>query len=143
MKDSVQQHTKFPSLPPVRCYAAEDLATRLLVGYVLFFNTLDERATKRSGERKGASCHTTDDPVAVIEDLYVEPDYRGKGIATQLFRKVLQVSIGELRELPLLSLCLFHLAASDIFNGPLIMTSFLLRSHLYKYVAWLVEPLKK
>ena len=65
---------------------AEDLATRLIVGYVLFFNTLDERAVSGKG-----ACHT-DDPVAVIEDLYVEPDYRGKGIATQLFRKVLQVS---------------------------------------------------
>ena len=98
---TAQQHTELLSFPPtVRCYAAEDLATRLLVGYVLFFNTLDERATKkRSGEKKGA-CHATDDPVAVIEDLYVEPDYRGKGIATQLFRKVLQVSIGELREQP-------------------------------------------
>ena len=35
---------------------------------------------------------STDDPVAVVEDLYVAPDYRGRGIATQLFRKVLQVS---------------------------------------------------
>ena len=77
----IDQHQKLP----FRCYVAEDLATRLLVGYVLFFNTLDERAVSGKG-----ACYT-DDPVAVIEDLYVEPDYRGKGIATQLFRKLLQV----------------------------------------------------
>ena len=41
--------------------------------------------------------HTTnngsnDDPVAVIEDLYIKPSYRGYGIATQLWKKVLKVN---------------------------------------------------
>ena len=112
------QVTKSHQLP-FRCYVAEDLATRFLVGYVLFFNTLDERAV--SGGRSGAACYT-DDPVAVVEDLYVEPDYRAKGIATQLFRKVLQVrrmndSVWRTKN----SSLSFLQAASDIFNGPLIM----------------------
>ena len=34
---------------------------------------------------------SNDDPVAVIEDLYIKPSYRGYGIATQLWRKVLKV----------------------------------------------------
>ncbi len=29
--------------------------------------------------------------MAVVEDLYVHPAYRGRGIATQLFRRVLKV----------------------------------------------------
>ena len=89
-----------------RCYVAEDQATRLLVGYVLYFNTLDERAVGANG-----AC-STDDPVAVVEDLYVAPDYRGRGIATQLFRKVLQVS-SQFAALPLplftlISCCKWH-----------------------------------
>ena len=35
---------------------------------------------------------TNDDPVAVIEDLYIKPSYRGYGIATQLWKKVLKVN---------------------------------------------------
>ncbi|QQP37929.1 Diamine acetyltransferase 2like, partial [Caligus rogercresseyi] len=54
----------------------EDLASKQLVGYILFFNTLDE---------KGG-----DDPVAVIEDLFVKAPYRCRGIATQMWRKVLK-----------------------------------------------------
>ena len=38
----------------------------------------------------GASSHL-DDPVVVIEDLYIKPQYRGCGIATELWRKVLKV----------------------------------------------------
>lgn len=63
---------------------AEDLSTRQLIGYVLFFNTLDERSV-------GAGGNCADDPVAVIEDLYVDQEYRRRGIATQLFTKVLGV----------------------------------------------------
>ena len=32
-----------------------------------------------------------DDPVAVVEDLYVRQDFREKGIATQLLRRVIKV----------------------------------------------------
>ncbi|TRY73904.1 hypothetical protein TCAL_15723 [Tigriopus californicus] len=67
-----------------KCYVAEDANSHQLIGYVLFFNTLDERANQ-----VGAG----DDPVAVIEDLFVSPTYRGRGIATQLFRKVLKSSL--------------------------------------------------
>ena len=56
----------------------------LFLGYILFFNTLDDTRTVNSGH---------DDPVAVIEDLYVKTKYRNRGIATQLWRKVLKVSI--------------------------------------------------
>eukprot|EP00096_Caligus_rogercresseyi_P006939 TRINITY_DN2402_c0_g1_i1.p1 TRINITY_DN2402_c0_g1~~TRINITY_DN2402_c0_g1_i1.p1 ORF type:complete len:219 (-),score=61.52 TRINITY_DN2402_c0_g1_i1:951-1607(-) len=62
-----------------KCYVAEDLASKQLVGYILFFNTLDE---------KGG-----DDPVAVIEDLFVKAPYRCRGIATQMWRKVLKASL--------------------------------------------------
>ncbi len=55
-----------------------------LIGYILFFNTLDERG----GGGGGAAL---DDPVAVVEDLFVKPAFRGRGIATQLWRKVLKV----------------------------------------------------
>ena len=67
-----------------RCYVAEDVKSHQLIGYTLYFNTLDERATQPG---------MGDDPVAVIEDLFVNPAYRGRGIATQLFRKVLKVSL--------------------------------------------------
>jgi len=50
----------------------------------LFFNTLDDTRTVNSGH---------DDPVAVIEDLYVKSKYRNRGIATQLWRKVLKSSL--------------------------------------------------
>ena len=63
---------------------AEDVKSHQLIGYTLYFNTLDERATQPG---------MGDDPVAVIEDLYVNPAYRGRGIATQLFRKVLKVRL--------------------------------------------------
>ena len=69
-----------------KCYVAEDLNSADLIGYILFFNTLDE---SRSGS---ANVGGHDDPVAVIEDLFVKPKYRGRGIATQLWRKVLKVS---------------------------------------------------
>lgn len=63
---------------------AEESSTNQLIGYVLFFNTLDEKgATGQHGSDA--------DPVAVIEDLFVQPQFRGRGIATQLFRKVLKV----------------------------------------------------
>ena len=58
-----------------------------LIGYILFFNTLDE---SRGPNAVNTGGH--DDPVAVIEDLFVKPKYRGRGIATQLWRKVLKVS---------------------------------------------------
>ena len=64
-----------------RCYVAEDTRRCQLIGYILFFNTLDER---------GAGA-TLDDPVAVVEDLFVKPAFRGRGVATQLWRKVLKV----------------------------------------------------
>ncbi|CAB4067107.1 unnamed protein product [Lepeophtheirus salmonis] len=62
-----------------KCYVAEDLNSKILVGYILFFNTLDEKGN--------------DDPVAVIEDLFVKSAYRCRGIATQLWRKVLKASL--------------------------------------------------
>ena len=69
-----------------KCYVAEDLNSADLIGYILFFNTLDE---SRSGS---VNVGGHDDPVAVIEDLFVKPKYRGRGIATQLWRKVIKVS---------------------------------------------------
>ena len=66
-------------LLPFRCYVAEDMSSGQLIGYILFFNTLDERSI--------------DDPVAVVEDLFVKPEFRGRGIATQLWKKALKVSI--------------------------------------------------
>ena len=66
-----------------KCYVAEEVHSGDLIGYILFFNTLDDTRTVNSGH---------DDPVAVIEDLYVKPKYRNRGIATQLWRKVLKVS---------------------------------------------------
>ncbi len=62
---------------------AEDTSSGQLIGYVLFFNTLDERAGGGG----------LDDPIAVIEDLFVKPVFRGRGIATQLWKKVLKVSL--------------------------------------------------
>merc|ERR1712115_42268 len=41
----------------------------------------------------GHSAIAEADPVAVVEDLYVAPDYRGRKIATQLFRQVLKDSL--------------------------------------------------
>jgi hypothetical protein len=41
---------------------AEDMGTSQLIGYILFFNTLDERSNSGAG---------VDDPIAVIEDLFV------------------------------------------------------------------------
>merc|ERR1712029_1264093 len=70
-----------------KCYVAEDLNSADLIGYILFFNTLDE---SRSGS---VNVGGHDDPVAVIEDLFVKPKYRGRGIATQLWRKVLKSSL--------------------------------------------------
>ena len=66
-----------------KCYVAQDTNSQQLIGYILFFNTLDETAGQLGGQ--------ADDPVAVIEDLYVKPCYRGRGIGTQLFRRVLKV----------------------------------------------------
>jgi len=68
-----------------KCYVAEELNTGDLIGYILFFNTLDETRTASTGGH--------DDPVAVLEDLFVKPRYRGRGIATQLWRKVLKSSL--------------------------------------------------
>jgi len=67
-----------------KCYVAEEVHSGDLIGYILFFNTLDDTRTVNSGH---------DDPVAVIEDLYVKPKYRNRGIATQLWRKVLKSSL--------------------------------------------------
>ena len=85
------------------------------MGYILFFNTIDEKEHCLSSTLNSASSpsqsavtnstlvvsnnhvshtgpsHHHDDPIAVIEDLYVKPKYRGHGIATQLWRKVLKV----------------------------------------------------
>merc|ERR1711981_1139081 len=66
------------------CYVAEEVHSGDLIGYILFFNTLDDTRTVNSGH---------DDPVAVIEDLFVKPKYRNRGIATQLWRKVLKSSL--------------------------------------------------
>ena len=66
-----------------KCYVAEELVSGELIGYILFFNTLEDHGGAGSGH---------DDPVAVIEDLFVKPQFRGRGIATQLWRKVLKVS---------------------------------------------------
>ena len=68
-----------------KCYVAEEMNSTDLIGYILFFNTLDES--------RGVNVGGHDDPVAVIEDLFVKPKYRGRGIATQLWRKVLKVSL--------------------------------------------------
>lgn len=70
-----------------KCYVAEEMNSGDLIGYILFFNTLDESRSAVNGTPGGH-----DDPVAVIEDLFVKPKYRGRGIATQLWRKVLKVS---------------------------------------------------
>jgi len=67
-----------------KCYVAEEVHSGDLIGYILFFNTLDDTRTVNSGH---------DDPVAVIEDLYVKSKYRNRGIATQLWRKVLKSSL--------------------------------------------------
>lgn len=69
-----------------KCYVAEELVSGELIGYILFFNTLEDH----NGGGVGSG---HDDPVAVIEDLFVKPTFRGRGIATQLWRKVLKVSI--------------------------------------------------
>ena len=58
---------------------AEDVSSGQLIGYILFFNTLDDRSI--------------DDPVAVIEDLFVRQEFRGRGIATQLWKKALKVIV--------------------------------------------------
>jgi len=71
-----------------KCYVAEELTSGDLIGYILFFNTLDE---SRGPNAVNTGGH--DDPVAVIEDLFVKPKYRGRGIATQLWRKVLKSSL--------------------------------------------------
>ncbi len=80
-----------------KCYVAQESSSGLLVGYVLFFNTLDERAGHAglgAGPGAGAGAGgATDDPVAVIEDLYVRPRFRGRGVGTQLFRRVLKVNM--------------------------------------------------
>ena len=74
-----------------KCFVAEEKSSGALIGYVLFFHTLDaDRAAMASGMGHGHSAAEAD-PVAVVEDLYVAPDYRGRKIATQLFRQVLKV----------------------------------------------------
>merc|ERR1712223_1662176 len=71
-----------------KCYVAEEVHSGDLIGYILFFNTLDE---SRGPNAVNTGGH--DDPVAVIEDLFVKPKYRGRGIATQLWRKVHKSSL--------------------------------------------------
>jgi len=68
---------------------AEDISTTQLVGYILFFNTLDEQG------KLGGIPGVMDDPIAVIEDLFVNPNYRRKGIGTQLWQKVLKVKCNQ------------------------------------------------
>ena len=95
---------------------AEDSRVGKLVGYILFFNTIVENGSHTSSRLNALSSfaqhssnsssssaqtgnHATnigvntnhDDPVAVIEDLYIKPSFRGYGIATQLWKKVLKV----------------------------------------------------
>ena len=71
-----------------KCFVAEEKSSGALIGYVLFFHTLDaDRAMASMGHHSAAEA----DPVAVVEDLYVAPEYRGRKIATQLFRQVLKV----------------------------------------------------
>ena len=72
-----------------KCYVAEEEESGDLIGYILFHNTLEDNGSGGSGSINNG----LDDPVAVIEDLYVKPKCRGRGIATQLWRKVLKVSI--------------------------------------------------
>merc|ERR1712223_2148908 len=99
-----------------KCYVAEDSRVSELVGYILFFNTIMEKGSHTSSTLNTSSSfahsssntsslqtgnhlanngsHTNhDDPVAVIEDLYIKTSYRGYGIATQLWRKVLKSSL--------------------------------------------------
>ena len=72
-----------------KCFVAEEKSSGALIGYVLFFHTLDaDRAMASMGHGHSAA---EADPVAVVEDLYVAPEYRGRKIATQLFRQVLKV----------------------------------------------------
>jgi GNAT superfamily N-acetyltransferase len=77
-----------------KCYVAEELNSGELIGYILFFNTLDDRGSMNGSSSAGGGTAAAghDDPVAVIEDLFVKPKYRSRGIATQLWRKVLKVS---------------------------------------------------
>ena len=66
---------------------AEEKSTGALIGYVLFFHTLDADRAATMGQHSAAEA----DPIAVVEDLYVAPEFRGRKIATQLFRQVLKV----------------------------------------------------
>ena len=70
-----------------KCFVAEEKSSGALIGYVLFFHTLDADRAAAMGNHSAAEA----DPVAVVEDLYVAPEYRGRKIATQLFRQVLKV----------------------------------------------------
>ena len=70
-----------------KCFVAEEKSSGALIGYVLFFHTLDADRAASMGNHSAAEA----DPVAVVEDLYVAPEYRGRKIATQLFRQVLKV----------------------------------------------------
>ena len=74
-----------------KCFVAEEKSSGALIGYVLFFHTLDADRAAMSSMGHGHSAIAEADPVAVVEDLYVAPDYRGRKIATQLFRQVLKV----------------------------------------------------
>ena len=72
-----------------KCYVAEDVTTNKLIGYILFFNTLNVP----NDQEPSRSMTVGEDIVAVVEDLYVRPEYRNIGVATQLLRKVLKVSV--------------------------------------------------
>ena len=61
-----------------RCFVAEENAT--LSGYILVFDVVKKDHNSRQ------------DPIAVIQDLYVKPDRRRKGLGTQLFLKAVHVS---------------------------------------------------
>ena len=70
-----------------KCFVAEEKSSGALIGYVLFFHTLDADRAATMGQHSAAEA----DPIAVVEDLYVAPEFRGRKIATQLFRQVLKV----------------------------------------------------
>ena len=62
-----------------KCYVAE--LSGQIVGYILFFNTLK------------VICNARQDPVAVVQDLFVKPNRRRQGIGSQLLLKVVETSI--------------------------------------------------
>ena len=60
-----------------RCFVARH--STKLAGYILFFNTLEEKVSQ------------AEDPIAVVQDLYVKPKYRRLGIGRQLVARAIRV----------------------------------------------------